>query len=83
MQWYLYRKLSTKLLARAATENTKFMITSIGYLLTFSFIQKHNVGWFVLKMIADLLRVCSLHIISRNNSNTFLFINLQKTLHKE
>ena len=39
--------------------------------------QKHNVGWFLLKRLADLFRVR--YIISKNHSNTFLLINLQKT----
>ena len=39
--------------------------------------QKHNVGWFLLKKFVDLFRVH--YIISRNHSNTFLLINLQKT----
>ena len=39
--------------------------------------QKHNVEWFLLKRFVDLFRVC--YIISRNDSNTFLLINLQKT----
>ena len=34
--------------------------------------------WFLLRF-ANLLRVCSLQIISRDHSNTFLLINLQKT----
>ena len=34
--------------------------------------QKHNVGWLLLKRFADLVRVCPLHIISRNHSNKFL-----------
>ena len=39
------------------------------------FNQHHNVGWFLLRRFVDLLRVCALHIISRNHSNTFLLIN--------
>ena len=33
----------------------------------------------LLRRFGDLVRVYSLHIISRNNSNTFLLINMQKT----
>ena len=40
---------------------------------------KKNVGWFLLKRFVELLRVCSLHIFSRNHFNTFWLINLQKT----
>ena len=29
--------------------------------------------------VLDLVRVCYLHVINKNNSNTFLLINLQKT----
>ena len=43
------------------------------------FNQKYNVGWFLQGIFVDLPRVSSLHIISRNHSNTFLLINLQKT----
>ena len=42
------------------------------------FNQKHKVGWFLLIRFVDLLKVCSLHIISRNHSNMFLLINLEK-----
>ena len=41
--------------------------------------QKHNVRWFLLRGFADLVRVCSLHIISRNYPNKFLLIRMQKT----
>ena len=37
---------------------------------------KNNVGWFLLKRFIDLLRVPSLHIISRNYFNPLLLINL-------
>ena len=40
--------------------------------------QKHNIGWFLLKKIVHLCKAFSLHIISRNHSNTFLLINMQK-----
>ena len=40
--------------------------------------QKHNSGWFLLRKFVDLARVCSLHIITRKYSNTFLLIKLQK-----
>ena len=40
--------------------------------------QKYSVGWFLLKKIVYLCRACSLHIIIRNHSNTFLLINMQK-----
>ena len=30
------------------------------------------------RFVVDLFRICSLHIINRNHSNTFLLINLQK-----
>ena len=43
------------------------------------FLIKNNRGRFLLKRFVDLLRLFSLHIIKRNHSNTFLFINLQKT----
>ena len=45
----------------------------------FFLIETKNVGWFLLKRHVDLVRVCYLHIISRNHSNTLLLINLQKT----
>ena len=38
--------------------------------------QKYNVGWFLLKRFVRLCRACSLHIINRNHSNTFLLINM-------
>ena len=38
-----------------------------------------NAGSFLLRIYVDLLRACSLHVISRNHSNTFLLITLQKT----
>ena len=41
--------------------------------------QKDNVEWFLLKKFADLARVCRLHIIRGNHSNTLLLINTQKT----
>ena len=41
--------------------------------------QKHIVGWFLLKRFVVLSWVCSLFLFSRNHSNTFLWINLQKT----
>ena len=37
---------------------------------------KNQLGWFLLKRFVDL-RVC--YIITKNHSNTFLLINLQKT----
>ena len=40
--------------------------------------QKHNMGWFLLKRFVHLRRTFSLHIISRNHYNTFLFINMRK-----
>ena len=43
-----------------------------------AFNKKHNFGWFLLKRVVVFYKVCSLHIISRNHSNTFLLINLQK-----
>ena len=33
--------------------------------------QKHNVRWFLLRGFADLVRVCSLNIISRNYPTSF------------
>ena len=45
--------------------------------------QTYYVGWFLLKKFVDLVRVCYLHIISRNYSNTLLLINLQKTCPKQ
>ena len=42
-------------------------------------IKTKNVGWFLLKRFADMVRKCYLHIICRNHSNTILLINLQKT----
>ena len=41
--------------------------------------QKNNIGWLLLKRFVHLCRAFSLHIISRNHSNTFLLINMQKT----
>ena len=41
--------------------------------------RKHNVGWFLVRRFVDLVRVISLHMISKNHSNTFLLINMQKT----
>ena len=41
--------------------------------------QKHNVGWVLLRSVVDLAKVCSLNIISRNHSNLFLLIKIQKT----
>ena len=41
--------------------------------------QEHNLGWFLLKRIVDLFRACHLHIVSGNDSNTLLLINLQQT----
>ena len=41
--------------------------------------QTKNKGWFLLKRFVDLVRVCYLHIISRNHYNTLLLLNLQKT----
>ena len=41
--------------------------------------KQKNVGWFVLKRLIDLTSLSYLPIISRNNSNTLLMINLQKT----
>ena len=35
-------------------------------------------GWFLLRRFVDLVRVYSLLIISRNHSNTFLLLDLQK-----
>ena len=40
--------------------------------------QKHNMGWLLLKRFVHLCRTFSLHIISRNHYNTFLFINMRK-----
>ena len=37
-----------------------------------------NVGWFLLRMFVDLLRVCSLYIIGRKHFSMFLMINLRK-----
>ena len=34
-----------------------------------------DVGWFLLGMFVDLLRVCSLYIISRKHFNVFLMID--------
>ena len=42
-------------------------------------IKKLNVGRFLLRRFANLVRIWSSHIISRNHSNMFLLINLQKT----
>ena len=41
--------------------------------------QKSNLGLLLLKRFVDLVRLCYLHIISRNRSNTLLLINVQKT----
>ena len=43
------------------------------------FLIKNNVGWFLVEMLADLIRVSYLHIIRRNHSNKLLLINLQKS----
>ena len=40
--------------------------------------QKQYVGWFLLKKFVDLVRVCYVHIISRNHSSMLSLINLQK-----
>ena len=40
--------------------------------------QKHDAAGFPPKRFIDPVRVCYLQIISRNHSNTPLFINLQK-----
>ena len=40
--------------------------------------QKHNMEWFLLKRFVHLCRAFSLHVISRNHSNTFLLIKMQK-----
>ena len=40
---------------------------------------KNNAGWFQRKSFINLCKVCSLYIINRNHSNTFLLINIQKT----
>ena len=37
-----------------------------------------NIGWFLLMRFVDLVRLCHLHIISRNHSNTVLLMNMQK-----
>ena len=50
------------------------LVKSIGHL----FNQKHDVRWFLIRRFADLFRVYSLLIISRNHFNTFLFLDLQK-----
>ena len=44
--------------------------------------QKHDLGWPLLGRFVDLVRVCSLLIISRNHSNMFLFLDLQKNRNK-
>ena len=54
------------------------LVVSIGHLQTFSFNKKHNMEWFLLRRFVDMIRAYSLLIISRNHSNTFLLINLQK-----
>ena len=41
--------------------------------------QKHSVGWFLLQKFVDLVRVCSILVIIRKHSSTFLLINLRKT----
>ena len=40
--------------------------------------QKHDVGWFLLRRFVDLVRLYSLLIISRDHSNMFLLLDLQK-----
>ena len=40
--------------------------------------QKHDMGWFLLQRSVDVVRLCCLHIISRNHSNTLLLVNLKK-----
>ena len=42
------------------------------------FLIKKIVRWFLLRLV-DLVIIRYLHLISRNHSNTLLFINLQKT----
>ena len=42
------------------------------------FNQKYDVGWFLPRRFEDLLRVYSLLIISRDHSNMFLLLDLQK-----
>ena len=42
------------------------------------FLIKNNVGWLLLKRFIYLVRVCYLHVSSRNHSNTLLLIILQK-----
>ena len=45
--------------------------------------QKHDMGWFLLRRFVDLVRLYSLLIISRNHSNTFLLLDLQKNRSKD
>ena len=45
--------------------------------------QKHNLGWFLLRRFVDLVRIYSLLIISRNHSNRFLLLDLQKNGSKQ
>ena len=59
-----------------------FPLNIAKFLRTAFFIE--DLGWlflrrFLLKRVADLVRVCFLHVISRNHSNTFLLINVQSS----
>ena len=44
--------------------------------------QKHDMVWFLLRKFVDLVRVYSLLIIGKNNSKTFLLLDLQKNKSK-
>ena len=44
--------------------------------------QKNDMGWFLLRSFVDLVRLYSLLIISKNHSNTFLLLDLQKNRNK-
>ena len=39
----------------------------------------NQLEWFLVKRFVDLRRAYSLHAITRNHSNTFLFIKMKKT----
>ena len=52
------------------------LVVSIGYI--YLLYQKDNVAWFLLRQFVDVVITYSLLINSRNHSNTFLLLDLQK-----
>ena len=64
-----------------AKSSVKLWFKSDGQVLSIyrpSFLNQKHVAWFLLRFV-DAFRVCSLYIICKNYSSTFLLINLQKT----